>query len=142
MKPIGQLLADPDDPAARAQRLASAAHVARLASAADPEDPPEPRRYRVRLAMQAFREAAVEAICASDAVASALAQANDGSTIKPGLLFHTIYVPYAIEVWRWGQWHPLACDPPAPPTITREVREKTDRWAAEKEAKGHAQTTP
>ncbi len=130
MKSVGQLLADSDDPAARAKRLASASHVARLASAADPEDPPEPRRYRVRLAMTAFREARMEANCAADAVASALAQANEDS-IKPGLLFHTIYVPYAVEVFRWGQWHPLACVPAAPPSVVREIEARTAQWAAE-----------
>jgi hypothetical protein len=104
-KSIGQLLADDQDMSAqRARAQAAARYVEGLAAAeSDPEWPPEPRRYLVRLAMTAFREAVVMAASAEEAVRIAVAQAN-GDRIKPGLLFHTTYHLYAVRLHRWGKF--------------------------------------
>ncbi|WP_043585347.1 hypothetical protein [Geminisphaera colitermitum] len=134
MKPIGQLLADDHDMATqRARAQLASAHVAGLAAAeTDPQLPHEQRRYHVRLAMTAFREAVVTATTSEEAIRLAVAAANDGSAIKPGLLFHTTYTPYSVRLYRWGKWHDLPCHDVAPPAITREVHGKTARWEAER----------
>jgi hypothetical protein len=106
MKTLGEILAGAPAGADHDRLAATARETARLA---DPEYPPRPRRYRVRLAMTAFRVAEVEAVCAADAVALATAAANAEASRekKPALLFHTGYAPYAVAVDRWNKWNPL-----------------------------------
>jgi hypothetical protein len=126
VKSIGQLLANDYDMAAQRARAQRAfAHVAGLAAIeSDPQLPPEPRRYRVRLAMQAFRECSVTASTSADAIALAVAECNEGR-VKPPLLFHTTYVPYAVRLHRWGKWHDLPCHDVAPPSVIRDIQART-----------------